>query len=171
MKTRVILLLFMFFVALISTKAQSIFIYFNNGEDNEYLLSEVSKIAFTESDMLLYKTDDSLMIWPISDIKKFTYIDINTDVSNTKKKNFDVLIYPNPSNGSFKIDYNLPENSDVTISILSMDGRLIESVLSKYLKKGKHSLCWQNNSLPTGTYIVKIQYDNQLTYKKLIISK
>ena len=168
MKKILVLLSIVFFIA--NTNAQSIYIYFNNGNINEYILSTVDKITFSGTNMLLHKTDESVLTWPISDIRKYTY-DVSTLVENTIDNNskMDVLIYPNPSTKDFSIDYKLDKPSEINISILSLNGSLIETILSEKKSKGEYSIKWENKNLKSGIYFIKIRNNNSSETKKVII--
>ena len=172
MKQKIIILVLMLFVAIVNTKAQSIFIYFTDGTINEYPLSELNKITFSETDMLLHKTDATIINLNMSDIKKYNY-DAPTKLEKVNKElsQFDILIYPNPSNGAFKLEYKVNIPSEVNISILSIDGRFIETILSERKDIGSYSLSWKNPNVQAGSYFIKIQSGNDLVVKKVIILK
>lgn len=170
MKKKIFILTMLLFVVF-NTKAQTINIDFTNGSSSSYNLSEVRKITFSGSDMLLVKTDGAILTWATSDISKYYYNDISTEINTVEEniKNLDVLIYPNPSEGDLKIDFQLSNNDNVNISLNSIDGRLIEKILNKNLKKGQHSINWKNNNLSSGNYFVTIETSKNTTSKKLII--
>jgi len=171
MKKRKILLTLLLFVAILNTDAQNIYIYFTNGTISEYPLNEVQKITFSEADMLLHKTDGDILSWATSDIDKYNYDLITQTPEVVESKPFEILIYPNPSKGSFQLDYQIDKLSEINISIISTDGRLHEILLSEKKAKGSYSLNINNYNLKPGTYFIKIQDKNKSTIKKIIILK
>jgi len=170
MKKRTYLLMLLLIISIINTNAQSLFIYFNDGVVNEYTLSSVSKITFSNNNMILHKTDESILTWAISDIRKYNY-NITTSIKEEDNlSNIDVLIYPNPSNGNFKIDYQVNQKGSINISIIAADGRLIKNLFNGNKNTGSYSLNY-NSNLVAGNYFVKIQNENNITTKKIIILK
>ena len=81
----------------------------------------------------------------------------------------DILIYPNPSINKFSIDYKLTKSSKINISLLSLNGSLIETILSEEKNKGEYSIKWENNNLKPGIYFIKIRNNNSSETKKVII--
>ncbi len=170
MKKGTFLLMILLIISIINTNAQSLFVYFNDGVVNEYPLSSVSKITFSNNNMILHKTDESILTWAISDIRKYNY-NISTLVKEEDKlSNIDVLIYPNPSNGNFKINYQVNQKGSVNISIIAADGRLIKNLFNANKNIGTYFLNY-NSNLAAGNYFVKIQNENNITTKKIIILK
>jgi len=149
---------------------QSIYVEETNGSLTEIPLTQVSKITFSGTDMLLHKTDASILTWATVDVQKYYYA-LSTNVENLEiAESNDVLIYPNPSNGRFNISYQVNEKGKVDISILSIDGKLIKSLLSEQKEKGDYLLDL-SESLEPGSYFIKIASHNNLIVNKIIIIK
>jgi len=67
-------------------------------------------------------------------------------------------------NGSF-IQFNCAETSPVTLSLYSLNGRLVKEVLNRTLTKGTQSIRWSASdgggmSLSPGTYLVRLKINN-----------
>ena len=149
---------------------QSIYVEKTDGTLTHVPLKLVKKITFSDGNMLLQKTDASIITWSTSDIQKYYYA-LSTNVNNYEiAESKDVFIYPNPSNGSFNISYQVKQQGKVNISILSIDGKIIKSVLSEQKEKGDYLLNLTEN-LESGSYFVKIAGSNNLIVKKIIILK
>jgi len=73
----------------------------------------------------------------------------------------DVLIYPNPSNGTFTIQTDSP----VKISVLDFSGKLI----AEDLQPDENGIL--NLDLKTGTYIIVLQSESEISYHKIEILK
>mgnify|MGYP000072944986 CR=1 FL=1 len=72
------------------------------------------------------------------------------------------LAFPNPFNPTTTMKFDLPFESDVTLNIYNVMGRLVKSLNSENLKAGFHSVQWKritNNGqkVPSGMYIVKMK--------------
>ena len=84
--------------------------------------------------------------------------------------------YPNPFNGSLKIQYEIAEASFVNIKVFSINGRLVNDFDMGKLFAGKHSLIWDGlskdgRSLPTGIYIISLNTTNSIINKKVLFLK
>ena len=74
-------------------------------------------------------------------------------------------IYPNPSEGSFKIElFDLAGNQEINLDIYSIDGKLVYS----NIYKNTNTIAF-TNLLNSGIYQVKITIGNKVITKKLIV--
>ena len=71
-------------------------------------------------------------------------------------RNNEVLIYPNPANEEINIKYELSKAGSTKISLFSVDGRLIESVLNKQENSGKQHKKVNVTKLPAGVYFIEL---------------
>ncbi|NVO18691.1 MAG: right-handed parallel beta-helix repeat-containing protein [Bacteroidetes bacterium] len=68
-------------------------------------------------------------------------------------------IYPNPSSGFAKLNYQLPaDNEQVTIEVFNMLGQKVTTLLSKTMNKGKYSVpvTNQGNPFSMGSYLLRM---------------
>lgn len=65
--------------------------------------------------------------------------------------------YPNPFNPSTTIQFDLPEESDVSIKIFNVLGEEIVTLFSQTLKAGSHSVQWNANNVSSGIYIYELR--------------
>jgi hypothetical protein len=84
--------------------------------------------------------------------------------------------YPNPFNPLTQIRYDLPEDSDVSITIFDLMGRNIKTLLKKKEAAGFRSISWdatnQNGEpVSAGMYIYLIQANTFRETKKMILLK
>ena len=104
-------------------------------------------------------------------ISDFTSKDLSTP--NT----YQILeCYPNPFNGSLKIQYEIAEASFVNIKVFSINGSLVNDFDMGKLFAGQHSLIWDGlskdgRSLPTGIYIISLNTTNSISNKKVLFLK
>ncbi len=69
--------------------------------------------------------------------------------------------YPNPFNPQTQIAFSVPENSQVTIQIYDINGRLVNDLLNIHTEPGIHKVIWKGNdnsgrSVASGIYIYKL---------------
>lgn len=73
---------------------------------------------------------------------------------------FDVFPYPIPQ-GEFTLAYDIPERSEIKISLHAMNGALLAELLNLCRTEGKHSEALVfPTGLPEGQYLLKIKTDN-----------
>jgi len=68
--------------------------------------------------------------------------------------------YPNPFNPVTTIQYELPQRSDVTLTIYDITGRLIETLVDQKQNVGRYSIQWDASQYSTGVYFYKIQVND-----------
>lgn len=95
-----------------------------------------------------------------------------TDLDN-QGKNTRLSIYPNPVTSNSTIEYELPLNTAVTLSLLNASGQQI-AVLNTGLKtKGVHQLplyALKHDKQLTGLYFIRMQVGNNSVVRKIIIN-
>jgi hypothetical protein len=108
----------------------------------------------------------SVSILPISKLAILICDDNALSTINFEFDNFN--LWPNPSNGSINISFNLDENNDVAIDIYDITGRLISR---KNYKNASNNFDENINfrSIAKGFYIINIASGNKSTTKKIII--
>jgi len=84
--------------------------------------------------------------------------------------------YPNPFNPVTTIKYDLPENSQVQITIYDMLGRKVRTLVSGFENAGFNAVQWQGKndfgrSVGAGVYICQIQAGDFLQTRKMILLK
>lgn len=87
-------------------------------------------------------------------------VNIQTNLSLAENGSIDFNIYPNPSNGNFKVVHSLSKPS---IQVLSLEGKLV------YSGKLSKSVEQVNLDLAAGTYLVKIEENGHQALKRLVI--
>ena len=84
--------------------------------------------------------------------------------------------YPNPFNPSTIINYNIPYDSNVMITIKDIRGRVVSTLYNNYYYHGKGSIRWDGkdnsgSSLPTGIYMYNIETDREIKNGKILYLK
>jgi glycosidase len=95
-----------------------------------------------------------------------------TDLDN-QSKNTRLSIYPNPVTANSTIEYELPLNSEVTLSLLNINGQRINELHAGFKTKGVHQLplykLGRNKPVP-GMYFIRMQFGNNSITRKLIFN-
>jgi len=79
--------------------------------------------------------------------------------------------YPNPFNPSTKIDFDLPENTFVNLSIYDVLGREVKNLYNTTLSAGPYSVSFQSSELPSGVYFYKLTTPDYSETKRMVIVK
>ncbi|MBL6963572.1 MAG: T9SS type A sorting domain-containing protein [Bacteroidetes bacterium] len=80
-----------------------------------------------------------------------------------------IRTYPNPFKTSTKIDYQLSNNSHVSIKIFDISGKLITTLIDEDQKRGNHMAFFTPVNIPEGVYIFRIETNLGVKSGKLIL--
>ena len=88
----------------------------------------------------------------------------------------DLCVYPNPFNPETNIEYTLENESPVDISIYNIKGQKIKTLVDGSVSSGYHNIVWHGDtdygsSVSSGVYFVKMQTENQVYTKKVVLMK
>jgi hypothetical protein len=79
-------------------------------------------------------------------------------------------VFPNPTNGLTTINYNLEQQSDVTITITDAQGRLVQNVQQNTsVNEGQHSANWNSAGLAAGIYFVNLNVNGKNTVQRIVV--
>ncbi|MCA9734331.1 T9SS type A sorting domain-containing protein, partial [candidate division KSB1 bacterium] len=79
--------------------------------------------------------------------------------------------YPNPFNPTTTIEYALPENSEVTLKIYDVTGRVVTELIKGQQNAGYHKVVFDASHLATGVYFFKLEANDFTNVKKLMLIK
>jgi hypothetical protein len=84
--------------------------------------------------------------------------------------------YPNPFNPSTVISFQLPVNSEVTLSIFNMNGQLVKKLVTGEMNAGSHSFTWdatneRGERVASGVYLYVLKAGDFTAQKKLVLMK
>ena len=84
--------------------------------------------------------------------------------------------YPNPFNPTTNISYQLPDPCSVLITVYTIQGQLVTTLVNSDLEAGYHSVVWNGTnfngeSVSSGVYFYSIQSDNFKFVKKMLLMK
>ena len=79
--------------------------------------------------------------------------------------------YPNPFNPSTTIDFGVPVDGEINLSIYDVNGRLVEVIESGFISAGYHQRAWSASSYPSGVYIIRMSATGFNSTQKIVLIK
>jgi hypothetical protein len=79
--------------------------------------------------------------------------------------------YPNPFNPSTHIKYNVPESGVVKLAIYNTLGEQVAVLVDGMVEAGFYEITFDASNLPSGAYFYRLQSDNNVEAKKMLLMK
>ncbi len=81
--------------------------------------------------------------------------------------------YPNPFNPSTTIGFSLPRNSEVTLTVYDVSGKVVDKLINRQnMAAGYHSMQWKPNTmLPSGAYFYNLEAGTFTQSKRMLFIK
>jgi len=77
--------------------------------------------------------------------------------------------YPNPFNPLTKINYSVPQTSNVVITVFDILGNEIETLVNEEKSIGTYEITWIAENLPSGVYFYRLQAGSFVQTKKMVL--
>jgi uncharacterized lipoprotein YddW (UPF0748 family) len=77
--------------------------------------------------------------------------------------------YPNPFNSKTMITFALSKNGFVELKVYDIAGREVKTLISESMIGGSHNVTFDATDLVAGVYYYRLNFDKQLTTKKMLI--
>ncbi|HOP51053.1 MAG TPA: phosphodiester glycosidase family protein [Ignavibacteriales bacterium] len=95
----------------------------------------------------------------------------NLTNSNNISKDYQFKIYPNPFNPTTTIQFNIPERTNVKLTVYDMLGREIQTLINNALSSGFYNLNFNGSNLPSGIYFTRLEAGKFISVKKILLIK
>jgi hypothetical protein len=79
--------------------------------------------------------------------------------------------YPNPFNPSTIIEFAMPENGVVSLTVFDASGREVANLISGYRNKGTYSVEFNASGISSGVYFYKLKTEGFEQTKKMLLVK
>ena len=79
--------------------------------------------------------------------------------------------YPNPFNPTTEINYQIPKDGFVSLTIYNTLGEIVSNLVNEYLQVGRYTVQFNADNLPSGVYIYRLQVNDFVTSKKMMLLK
>ena len=127
-----------------------------------------------ENELVVFETESIHSYYAVFGTESTTSV---TELENGNPANFALeQNYPNPFNPTTTISYRINESGLVKLSIYNVLGQEVRRLINAYQPTGIYQLVWDGrddagNILPTGTYIYKLQFANQVQIRQMSLVK
>ena len=82
---------------------------------------------------------------------------------------YEVKVYPNPSNGKLQCAYSLPQDADVKLELLDIYGHQAALLDEGKRLSGKHKVYGNAPDLAEGIYLVSLLIDGKMVYREKLV--
>ena len=90
-------------------------------------------------------------------------------IAVARMKDGRVRAYPNPVDNRVSVEFELPEDALVNISLIDIHGRMVKEFINDKIKKGSNLFSFSLEPLPAGIYFLTIRdKKNQITSKRIV---
>ncbi|MBK7981798.1 MAG: T9SS type A sorting domain-containing protein [Ignavibacteriae bacterium] len=79
--------------------------------------------------------------------------------------------YPNPFNPTTSINYSIPKRGIVTLKIFDVLGREMQTLVNEIKNSGNYKVEFDASNFSSGIYFYKLQIENSILIKKMILLK
>ena len=150
-----------------------------SGSPVQYTISYLDAINFpnnqSSDSIFIELKDGSIRSYAVSSISALSFInsDLNTSIETVTSANRYLLDqnYPNPFNPSTTIRYYLPKRQNVTLTVSTLTGKVIASLVQEQQSSGMHQVIWDASRVPGGIYFYRLQAGAFIETKKMILVK
>ena len=122
--------------------------------------------------------DDSIfpVKFEIDYVRVYEQVDLSIQDKITPKSFMIKGVYPNPFNPSTQIEYIIPDEGIVGVSIYDVNGRIIKNLIDESQSAGVHSIKWdstndQGKFVSAGIYFFSVDFKGRSETQKVILLK
>jgi len=113
----------------------------------------------------------------VDENKEYYLVSFKADESETIPEHFSIQNFPNPFNPDIigtTIQYALPKETDVTITIYNIKGQLVKRIVKGMQSPGIYNVIWNGKdetgkSISNGIYFYQLSTDNKTLIKKMLL--
>ncbi|MFC1551527.1 T9SS type A sorting domain-containing protein [Candidatus Latescibacterota bacterium] len=120
---------------------------------NERLLGTASMVVTQESIVWMGLVDSFIKIDP----SKLSILGTSVESEQPTAFSCNINNYPNPFNPTTTLTYSIAKSSHVTLSVYSMTGQKIATLVDSYMSAGEHSVKFDGRGLASGVYFYRFE--------------
>ncbi len=150
-------------IGLTGLQAQTMYVMETGGEQTSYALNDIRKLTFEDASVTITETGGTTTTYEVANLRYFSFDDY-TGVLETEQTAFELNSFPNPVNDILNIDLSGAKNTNSTISIFSLEGKLLQT--KQIAESG--IISFDVSSLPAGMYICRYSNETEVKTVKII---
>ena len=104
-----------------------------------------------------------------SSVENFT--SVNTESEELPAEVALLNNYPNPFNPETTIDYELPQTSEVSLTVYDLLGHETAVLVDGLQSAGRHTVRFNASNLPSGSYVYRLQTGDKIVARTMILVK
>jgi len=153
-------------LGLTGLQAQTVYVKESSGTQTAYPLSSVRKMTFSGGNVTVHKTDNSTGVYALSGLRYLNFTDLSTSTTEQPMQlaNANLIAHPNPVTDVLNIDLTGLENRSGSISILSLEGKLLQGQKTN----GASIVTLNLSRLPQGIYLCRYASATEIRTAKII---
>ncbi|HXC07078.1 MAG TPA: T9SS type A sorting domain-containing protein, partial [Bacteroidia bacterium] len=82
-----------------------------------------------------------------------------------------IHVFPNPMTTSGNVSFNLNKSGDVHLSIYSLRGQLVKTLVYAHQLEGQNTVEFDSTELPAGTYLLSFESGQQKGVSRFVVTK
>jgi len=147
----------------------------NSGSDNDFWVTSGGSVDFSHEifdneggshanngfDATIYTLDFSSIIVSVEDQTDGQVPDNYLLIQN----------YPNPFNPATTITYAVPQNSFISLRVFDILGNHVQTLVNEIKSAGTYAVSFDASSVPSGIYFYKLEAENFVSTKKMVLIK
>ena len=79
--------------------------------------------------------------------------------------------YPNPFNPTTEISFSVPSATHVKLEIFNVMGQKVAMLADGQFEAGEHTVQWDGSDASSGVYFYRLQADDLVDTKKMVLLK
>jgi hypothetical protein len=79
--------------------------------------------------------------------------------------------YPNPFNSFTTIDYALPSEANIELTVIDITGRIVKTLVNESQNAGTYSVSWRAENVESGLYFVRMKAGGFTDIRKCMLQK
>lgn len=135
--------------------------------------------VWTEADAMTYYeplwSADSIVLdphkWILSTVTYHPFTPVENEVRELPREFALRDIYPNPFNPATTLEFDLPQQSEVTLIVHNIQGQEVSRESLGALSPGTHTVHWNGSSYSSGVYLYSLKTKNAIRTKKAVLLK
>jgi len=134
--------------------------------------------------------DSLVIIWTSGTVDVYTNVSVNKFYTATEGQGLVEIVlsvggmginlpdktelyknYPNPFNSTTKITYSISKPTFAILKVYDVLGKEVETLVSEFKRKGLYEIIFDADELSSGVYLCKMQTEDFVTMRKMLLLK